>query len=388
MANELENAIPQILASVLEVFRENAVTPRLVDNRYDTEARQQGSTIDITETNGMAARDVVPSAVAPTPNNDVKPKKKQLFLNQWKEVPFTMTDKDLHEIQVGLRPRILEEAGKTLANTIDLSVLRTAVGSAYQSTGTIGTTPFATSTTDFKNTARILSTGLAPKSERYMVLDEYAHANLADLDVFKRVNESGSSEALRDGMVTRAVGSGIAENQNIPTITATQSGSAPTATAVASASLAGAEVISLSNGAGALPTELPAQGALFTIAGDTQQYSIAEINDNEPLSVGATSMPVRISPPLKLPAAANAVLTFTATHTANIAFARNAIAFASRPLLDINPGGNILESISDPITGITFRLELVRQFKQTYFSLDCLWGSKVIRPEQVVRIFG
>jgi P22 coat protein - gene protein 5 len=201
-------------------------------------------------------------------------------------------------------------------------------------------------------------------------------------------SESGTSEALREGMVTRAVGFSIAENQNVPTITATQSGLAPTTTAVAAAALAGSEVISLNNGAGALPTQLPAQGALFTIAGDTQQYAIAEINDNEPLDVGATSMKVRISPALKLPAAANAALTFLGAHTANVAFARNAVVFASRPLLDINAGGDIIESISDPITGVTFRLELVRQNKQTYFSLDCLWGSKVIRPEQVVRIYG
>jgi hypothetical protein len=284
---------------------------------------------------------------------------------------------------------MLEEAGRTLANVVDASVLTAAAGSAYQTVGVAGTSPFGGSTAEFQQASRILTTGLARKSERYVVADEFACANLLGLPVFQQVNQSGSSETLRDGMVRRAFGFDIYENQNVPDIQGVVGGAAGAGPiALAAAASVGAKTLTLDNGAGALPTRMIKAGALFTIAGSTQQYAVTSVNKGEPLAAGANAVTVEIEPALKAAAADNSALTIAPDAVGNLAFSRNAIAFASRPLLDVVPGGSIIQSVSDPVTGLSFRLEISRQHRQTYFSLDCLWGVRVVRPEQVVRILG
>ena len=72
----------------------------------------------------------------------------------------------------------------------------------------------------------------------------------------------------------------------------------------------------------------------------------------------------------------------------NLVFHRDAFAFASRPLADIAGYGNEIASAVDPVTGIALRLEVSRQYKQTTFSYDILYGCNVVRPEFGAKIKG
>jgi hypothetical protein len=45
-------------------------------------------------------------------------------------------------------------------------------------------------------------------------------------------------------------------------------------------------------------------------------------------------------------------------------------------------------SMTDPVTGITLRLELTRQYKQDRWELDLLWGSKLVRAALAARLAG
>jgi hypothetical protein len=83
--------------------------------------------------------------------------------------------------------------------------------------GSPGVTPFGTSTVEAQQASRVLSTALADKSERRMVLDEFGYANALGLDVFQKVNMSGSSETLREGMISRALAFDWYEDQQVPT---------------------------------------------------------------------------------------------------------------------------------------------------------------------------
>jgi len=56
----------------------------------------------------------------------------------------------------------------------------------------------------------------------------------------------------------------------------------------------------------------------------------------------------------------------------------------TRPLSESAPQGRslgIFESIVDPVSGLTLRLELTREYKQDRFSYDILWGSALVRPD-------
>ena len=50
--------------------------------------------------------------------------------------------------------------------------------------------------------------------------------------------------------------------------------------------------------------------------------------------------------------------------------------------------GSRMMSVSDPETGLSLRLEVTRQYKQTMWEFDILWGVKLVRPELVVAIHG
>jgi len=383
MSNVLTNLTPQILASILEVLRENSVMPRLVNNDYSTEAASLGSTIDINDLADLTAQTVTPGAYpADGIISDISATKKQLVLNQFKAVTFRLTDKEIYEIQNGTRPRAIEKAVKALANDIDVALLN-LYKEVYQVVGTAGTTPFTTSTKEAQDAGRVLTTALADKGDRRMVIDEFAYANAQGLSVFQKVNESGSSETLRDGMITRGVGFDWYEDQNV--VSHTRGAPATAAIDNASNHAVGSESLILDNGSDADLASLPVVGDVLTIAGNTQQYVVTSVTANTPTGNETT---VGISPPLVAIAADNAVVTFVGTHVANLAFHMDAFAFASRPMLDLETPGSIIQPLNDTITGLSMRYELQRGWKETIFSIDCLYGVKAVRPQLAVRVAG
>lgn len=381
MANNIENLTPQILGSILEVLREACVMPNLVNNSYSAEAAAQGAVIDINDLDDMAAFDITPGNYpAAEVLSDVKAQQKNLTLNKFKAVTFNMTDKELKEVQEGTRPRAIEKAVKALANAINADIF-SLYKEVYQVVGAPGVTPFGTSTVEAQQASRVLTSALADNDERRMVLDPFGYANALGLNVLQKVNESGSSEALREAQITRALGFDWYQDQQVLTHTRT----APATARVKTTAAAGATtlIVEATGGGGDLATA-PAIGEVFTIAGQTQQYVVTAFTTNTP--TGGTTL--TISPALVAEATAEAAVTFVASHVANLAFHREAFAFASRPLLDLEAPGSIIQPLTDPVSGLAMRFEIQRQWKRTIFSLDCLYGVRAVRPQLACRVAG
>lgn len=372
MANTLTAIIPRILARALVSLRTNLVMPRLVNTDYGTEAKKKGSTIDIPAFAAATVADVAPSA-APIQAADTTPSYVQLSFDYWKRSGFYLTDKDRLQIEANDRfiPNQMQASINILAETVNASIF-SVYNEIAVAGGTAGTTPFASSIDIMATLKKFLSDNRVPLSQRRLVMDTSAEAKAIVLPALRDVSQAGDREAIQEGIVSRKMGFDWYVDQQVPTHTK-GTGSGYLVNNGAGYAV-GATAITLDTGTGTI-----LKGDTITFAGDTTVYTVVS---------ALASNSITIYPGLKATLADNTALTVLASHTCNLAFHRDAIAFASRPLEADFAGGNVIESMSDPVSGITLRLEVSRQNKQTLWDLDILWGVKLIRPDMACILLG
>lgn len=376
--NTITNVIPQLLAQGLVTLRENAIMPRLVNASYSAQAAEQGSSIDIPIPAAISASPVTPSYADPN-DTGIVPGKVTLSLDQWKEAPFFMTDKEMMEVMAGTIPMQAAEAVKALANDVDQYLLGLYKG-VYTAVGTAGDTPFATDVTVATSARKFLNNYLAPMTDRRFVFNPDVEANALGLRAFQDVAWTGDARGINEGQIVRKLGFDWHLDQNVKDHVA---GTVATSFAVKTATAHAAGLTTLTTTTGG-DAALKA-GDIITIAGHDQQYTVTA----DAARTGAGDLPVLISPGLKAALTGAEVITIVGNHAANLAFHRDAIAFANRPLVDSAEGlGNQIMSAQDPVSGLTLRLEVSRQYKRTRWSFDILYGAKLVRPELAVRVLG
>lgn len=378
MSNDLTKVIPQILAQGLLALRENCVMPRLVNSDYDVDAKKKGATIDVPIPSAVTATAVAPGVTAPA-NADSAPTSAVITLDQWYEAPFYLTDKELLESMEGTIPMQASEAVKSLANNVNSYIMAQYKG-VYGFNGASGTTPFGTDTSEATAARKNLNTQLAPLGDRRFVIDPDAEANALDLRAFQDMSFSGSAAGIVEGQINRKLGFDWYMDQLVPTHTSTALTAG--AATINGAHAVGATSVSIAKATNTSPL---VEGDIITFAGDSQTYVVgADVT----LAVGNTA--VAINPPLKVAASGGEAMTLKATHVVNLAFHRDAFAFASRPLEDTVAAGlgSIIQSAVDPVSGLSLRVEVTRQHKQIRWSYDILYGAELIRPELANRTAG
>uniref|UniRef100_A0A6M3JB63 Putative capsid protein n=2 Tax=viral metagenome TaxID=1070528 RepID=A0A6M3JB63_9ZZZZ len=388
MANDLSVIEHKILARGLLALRQQVIMPRLVNNSYSTDAAQKGDVVNVPIPVAQAASAVTPAAVPPTPASKT-PTNVQIALDQWYHSDFHLTDKELTEVDKNQHffPMQASEAIKALANQVNVNIMSNYLG-VYGYHGTAGTTPFGATpgVSDATNVRKILNQQLCPKSDRRLVLDYDAEENALVLAAFSDLEKTGDQKVKIEGVLGRKYGFDIAADDHAPlhtagTITTGLIVKASTVHAVGATSIVC--TTAASTGACALLT-----GDIILIAGDSQTYVLtADATE----TAAATDVTLSISPPLKVATAGSEAVTVKASHRVNLAFHRDAFAFATRPLMgslaDLQLGSRIL-SMQDPVSGIVLRLEIMREFKQTVWDFDILWGSKLVRAELACRLAG
>lgn len=397
LSNTLTDVIPQILAQGLKTLRENAIMPRLVNTDLSADAAEKGNTIDVPLAASITTRDVVPDQTAT--NVTITPTKVQVTLDQWKEAPFMLTDKDIGDAMSGIIPRQAEEAVKSLANTVDSFILSTLYKAAYHNAGTAGTTPFAgvapaTTLAAFKTLRTKLIKSLIPLgNDTHVVLDPDAEANALTMSPFLKADERGDQGAIIAGQIGRKLGFWWWMDQNVPTHTAggltTAAGTAVDGlikTAISATALAATLVIDYSTtNIGSLKV-----GDIFTIENNTTQQFVVTAAVSTTTIAATSNVTVYFQPPLTVRASTTNAVTFKGNHVNNLVFHRDAFAFASRPLMAASQAGlgSIFQSAIDPLSGLALRLEVSRQNKMQTWSFDILYGGKAVRPQLAGRLLG
>lgn len=389
MSNSPTNVMPKILARGLMSLRQRVIMPRLVNNSYSTEAAQKGDVINVPIPAAKTASDVTPSNTPPAPS-DSTPGNVQIPLDNWKHADFHLTDKELTQIDRNQHfiPMEMEEAIKALANAVNQDIFDEYKG-VYGIVGTPGTTPFATDVVVATTLRKTLNQQLCPRELRRAVLNFDAEANALALAPFRDVSQSSDREVLIEGEIGRKFGIDWFADDHVPTHTSTplSAGAATVngAHTVNFGSTDGGRTGTVSIAKATNPSNL-VKGDILTFAGDSQTYVVlADVT----LAVGNTT--VQIAPALKAAKSGGEAVTLKATHVVNLGFHRDAIAFATRPLvastMDLQLGNQIM-SMQDPKSGIVLRLEVSRQFKQTVWDFDILWGAKLVREELAARLAG
>lgn len=381
MANVLTNIMPKILARGLLSFREQVTMARVVNRDYGSEAKKKGETIDIPISVANTVSDVTPSNTKPA-LVDNTPDLVQITLSNWRQAAFHLRDDEMVKIDKTehFMPMQVHEALRALATDVNAKLHANYTG-IYQAVGAAGTTPFGSDASELVDARKKLNQSQTPKASRRFVMDYDAEANALLLSTFADAEKTADGGMVKiEGELGRKYGFDNFTDDAIVTHTL---GAAGAQSVKAGGYTAGVSAINVT-GAGLTGASV---GDIFTIAGDTQQYAVQSV-----VEVGAgTEYTYGIAPDLALTNSGGEALTFVASHVVNLAFHREAFAFANRPLVENTLAlalGSKIISATDPDTGISLRLEVSRAHKAVVWEFDILYGTGLPRPYAATRVLG
>jgi hypothetical protein len=391
VANTLN--IPKIIARGLPTLRENAVTPKLITD-YSFMVGGEGSkgnALTIPTGAAQATATITPSNTPPS-NVDHVAGSKTLTINTHEGSYFHLTDQEMTQIDKdqSFVPLQMSEAFRSIANSIDANVLA-LYKDVYAASGTFGTTPFATTLAAWTGSGarKLLIDQLSPLGPWNAVLDTAAEGNLMGLSQVQAANTRGNDETMRTGIIGHVLGVNWHGNQSVPTHTCgtLSNGTGMLAKVNDASYTVGESTVDIDD---TTLTGAVAVGDIFTVAGDTQQYTVTAVGT----ASGNALAGMAFSPTSQVAWANNAVITFkdgatsNPDHVANLVFHPGAfgIAFARPEGESLNPENQMV--VTDPISGIPIRVKVTEEYYQRTYRLDVMYGVLTIRPEYAARIAG
>jgi len=200
--------------------------PGVVNRDYEGEIRNAGDTVRITSISDPTISTYNPNVTSITPE-ELSDAQRTLLIDQCKYFAFYVDDVDARQALGNVIPEAMSRAAYKLADLIDQYVAGFYTGVATaNAVGSSGSPIDVTPGTDTTNTLAYnsvlvpLRTKLARANVqtegRYVIVSPEFHARLLLDSRFIKVNESGTSEGLRNGVVGRAAGFDIMESNNVP----------------------------------------------------------------------------------------------------------------------------------------------------------------------------
>ena len=375
--NALDKLIPFLLMSVQEISRElvGAIPACMRDMTADSAAEGQVVRVPITPPAQNVNITIGTPPVATGDNFssiDLQITKFRIgapiIWNGEEELAVKNTLSELKRNQFTQRMRSLVNE---MEEDVCLEAVTGAQGGVY---GTPGSGPFATNDmVDMSQLVKMFNDIGAPQSTRQMVVNTSAAANLRNHGVLYRVNEAGTAEMLRQGIIGRLFAFDIRESGGFRQFVATGTGYT-----VNGAFDAGVNAIQIDTGTGIIK-----KGSVFTIAGDTTKYIVTD-------EFAGTAGLLKFSPALKKAVASGAVITIFEDFLPSAVFTQDAIVLATRaPAMP--EGGDEADDVAvvtDPVTGLTFQVAYYAGYRQRRIEIGAAWGVKTVNPQHSVVLLG
>ena len=388
MANTLGYYNPYFYANeaLIQLYKALGMASR-VHLGYDAERRSfnKGEYVNIRRPGTFAVTDVNTATGGTTA--DITPESVQVQLSNWKEVKFTLSDKELSFTSERIIEEHIRPAAYALADTIDQALTALYIYVPHRTSVATSTAVAATDLTTVYKTMFNQNVNMNDIDMLNFMVDGIATKDLLDATAFTSWSVAGgeATQNLLRGNLGQRYGFNFFSNQNVKTNTkgtcADQAGAIDHPTAGTYA--IGTEMIHVDAMTDGGTWEA---GHTFLITGDTQPYTTTAA-----VTFTGTEADVYISPPLKVAAADGAVVTggTLITGVENMAFHRDAFALVTAPLSTIGNGlGAQIASVTDPVTGLSLRSRI--WYEGTYSSvrvgLDVLYGVKCLQPNLACRM--
>lgn len=296
--------------------------------------------------------------------------------------PFSWNGEEKYSVDQGpgsltIQQDQIAQALRAVVNEIEVDLGLAAYLGASRAFGTAGTTAFATNLGESSQLKKILDDNGAPASDRSLVINTTAGANLRTLlNNPLNANTSLNGDMTRQGMILDVNGFKFRESAQVPTVT---KGTGTSYTSSAAGFAIGTTSIPIITGSGTVLA-----GDVVTFAGDTNKYVVAT-------GVAAPGTIVLAAPGLRqaIPASATA-MTIGNAFAANVGFSRNALLLATRlPILDgIEDMATSRETISDPVSGLSFEIAAYPGYRMTTYEIAIAWGVRAMKPEHCAILLG
>jgi hypothetical protein len=226
--------------------------------------------------------------------------------------------------------------------------------------------------TDIAMVRKILVDNGAPISNLQLVLNTLAGADLRVHHNIIKVNESGTDQTLRKGLLLKLMDFEIRESSQFKDH--------------ATGSLTGTPLTNLTEGFNPGATEIAFDGtsAIALKAGDIVSFGVD--TDKYVITADAAASPLTIHKPGLLKTVANNVAVVVGpSYFPNLAFDKAALHLLVRTPA-VPPSGDNADDrvvITDPVTGISFQVSYYKTYRQITYEISLAWGVKAIKPEHI-----
>lgn len=385
-ANTLTNLVPDIFAAVDVVSRELVGFIPAADRDSGDERAALNEVIRWHKVPAMAATDVSPSMTIPEPT-DVTVGNDTMTISKSRTVPFGFTGEEKKGLNNGpgalsVQGDMIAQALRTLTNEVETDLANAARLAASRAYGTAGTTPFASDVSASAQLRKILDDNGAPLSDRSLIINTTAGANLRTLAQLTKANEVGDAMTVRTGELINLHGFSIKESNGL--LTSVTKGTNNGAASTNSAGYAvGATVITLASaGTGTILA-----GDVITFAGDTNKYLVtvgdADVSGGGTITIAAPGLRQAIP-------ASNTVITTGNSYAPNVGFTRNALRLITRAPALPDEGDAAVDRmmITDPRSGLTFEFAIYLGYKKVRYEVAMAWGVKATKAEHIALLLG
>lgn len=211
--------IPEVWSSpILSTLKKSLVYGGVANRNYEGEIKGQGDTVRIRSISRPTISDY--TAGGTLTYQRLTDAQRALVIERAKSFSFVVDDLEKAQSPGGEAAEATTEAAYALRDSADqyIAGLYTGIQTANQ-IGTVSVTSAALAYTQIRKLAVKLDEANVPREGRWCVIPPWYHGLLLEEDKFVRVDASGTSEGLRNGMVGRALGFDILVSNNAPLVT-------------------------------------------------------------------------------------------------------------------------------------------------------------------------